>query len=124
MLLTEPGAEQAGVMVAYDVKSGAYKSIYGMGRSNHENGVAVPGYGHPVVLTGDDTFDAPASQLYLYSATSGNAFWNDEGKLYAFVSDIPTVNDYGDLSTASPSVTGHFIEVPPESLPARRTATR
>jgi hypothetical protein len=119
--LSEPDAEQAGVMVAYDVKSGAYKSIYGMGRANHENGVAVPGYGHPVVFTGDDTFDAPASQLYLYNAASGNAFWNDEGKLYAFVSDDPTINDYGDLTTASPSVTGHFIEVPHEIATGKKS---
>jgi hypothetical protein len=112
--LSEPGAEQAGVAVAYDVKSGAYKSIYGLGRINHENELGVPGYGHPVVLTGDDTFDAPASQLYLYSAASGSAFWNDEGKLYAFVSDNAAINDYGDLTTAAPSVTGHFIEVPRE----------
>jgi hypothetical protein len=78
--LTEPGAEQAGVVVAYDVKSGSFHSIYGMGRHNHENSVGVPGYGHPVVLSGDDTFDAPASQLYLYSAPSGDAVWNDEGR--------------------------------------------
>ena len=110
--LTEPGAEQGGVVVAYDVKSGDYRSIYGMGRHNHENAVGVPGYGYPVVLSGDDTFDAPASQLYLYKAASGAAVWNDEGSLYAFVSNTPLVNDYGDLSTASPSVTGHFIEVP------------
>ncbi len=44
--------------------------------------------------------------------TSGNAVWNDQGALYAFVSNIPAVNDYGDLSTALPSVPGHFIEVP------------
>jgi hypothetical protein len=110
--LSEPGAEQAGVVVAYDVKSGQYRSIYGMGRHNHENAVGVPGYGYPVVLSGDDTFDAPASQLYLYKASSGAAVWNDEGTLYAFVSNNPAVNDYGDLSTASPSVQGHFIEVP------------
>jgi hypothetical protein len=110
--LSEPGAEQAGVVVAYDVKSGAYRSIYGMGRHNHENSVGVPGYGYPVVLSSDDTFDAPASQLFLYKATSGAAVWNDQGTLYAFVSDVPTINDYGDLTTASPSVTGHFIEVP------------
>jgi glycerophosphoryl diester phosphodiesterase len=110
--LSEPGAEQAGVVVAYDIKSGAYRSIYGMGRHNHENDVGVPGYGYPVVFSGDDTFDAPASQLYLYKAASGAAVWNDQGALYAFVSDNPAVNDYGDLSTASPTVTGHFIEVP------------
>ena len=110
--LSEPGAEQAGVVVAYDVKNGQYRSIYGMGRHNHENAVGVPGYGYPVVLSGDDTFDAPASQMYLYKAASGAAVWNDEGKLYAFVSNNPAINDYGDLSTASPTVTGHFIEVP------------
>jgi hypothetical protein len=110
--LATPGAEQAGVAVAYDLKSGQYKSIYSMGRSNHENEVAVPGYGHPVVFTGDDTFDAPASQLYMLSAKSGTEFWNDQGTLYAFVSDNAAVNDYGDLTTASPSVTGHFIPVP------------
>jgi hypothetical protein len=110
--LAEPNAEQAGVAVAYDVKSGAYKSIYSMGRSNHENEVAVPGYGHPVVFTGDDTFDAPGSQLYMLSAASGSAFWNDQGTLYAFVSDTAGINDYGDLTTASPSVNGHFVPVP------------
>ncbi len=114
VLLSEPGAEQAGVVVAYDVKSGEYRSIYGMGRHNHENAVGVPGYGYPVVLSGDDTFDAPASQLYLYKASSGKKVWQDKGTLYAFVSDDPAINDYGDLSTASPSVTGHFIEVPRE----------
>jgi hypothetical protein len=110
--LSEPGAEQAGVVVAHDVRSGATRTIYGMGRHNHENSVGIPGYGYPVVLSGDDTFDAPASQLFLYKAASGAAVWNDQGKLYAFVSDNPVVNDYGDLTTASPSVTGHFIEVP------------
>lgn len=112
--LSEPGAEQAGVVVAYDVKSGEYRSIYGMGRHNHENAVGVPGYRYPVVLSGDDTFDAPASQLYLYKASSGAALWNDEGALYAFVSNDREINDYGDLTTAAPSVTGHFIEVPRE----------
>ena len=82
---TEPGAEQAGVAVAYDVKSGAYKSIYSMGRSTTRTSVGVPGYGHPVVLSGDDTFDAPGSQLYLYIAASGDGVWNDQGTLYAFV---------------------------------------
>ncbi|HEY6606883.1 MAG TPA: hypothetical protein VIZ44_11055 [Gaiellaceae bacterium] len=109
--LTEPTAEQAGVVVAYDIKSGAFRSVYGMGRHNHENDVGVPGYGHPVVLSGDDTFDAPASQLYMYSAASGNALWNDEGKLYAFVSDNLAVNDYGDFPAAG-STSGKFIEVP------------
>ncbi len=113
LTLATPNTEQAGVVVAYDVKSGAFKSIYGMGRHNHENAVAIPGYGHPVVLSGDDTFDAPASQLYLYNAASGDDVWNDNGKLYAFVSDTATINDYGDVTEAMPPVAGHFIEVPP-----------
>jgi len=111
--LTEPGAEQAGVVVAYDIKSGAFKSIYGMGRHNHENSVGIPGYGYPVVLSGDDTFDAPASQLYLYKAASGADVWNDNGALYAFKADDAAINDYGDISEAMGPVPGSFIPVPP-----------
>ena len=110
--LSEPGAEQAGVVVAYDVKSGAFKSIYGMGRHNHENAVGIPGYGYPVVLSGDDTFDAPASQLYLYTAASGSAFWNDTGTLYAFKANDTTLNDYGDITEPMGPVPGTFIPVP------------
>ena len=107
----DPRAEQAGVVVAYDLKSREYRSIYGMGRHNHENSVGIPGYGHPVVLSGDDTFTAPSSQLYLYTADSGADVWNDEGSLWAFKSDVPTVNDYSDL-TVGGSVSGEFIPVP------------
>jgi hypothetical protein len=106
-----PNAEQAGLVVAYDPLTASYKSIYSMGRMNHENAVAVPGYRHPVVVTGDDTFSAPASQLYLYSAKSAKDVWDDKGTLYAFKSGEPTVNDYGDLS-GSKTVSGTFIPVP------------
>jgi hypothetical protein len=116
-----PGAEQAGVVVAYDVKSGAYRAIYGMGRHNHENSVAVPGYGHPVILSGDDTFLAPSSQLYMYSAANGQAVWNDQGQLWAFKSNDPNVNDYSDLS-GSASVSGEFIEVPENVANGDQTA--
>jgi hypothetical protein len=116
-----PNAEQAGVVVAYDVKSGAYRAIYGMGRHNHENSVAVPGYGHPVVLSGDDTFLAPSSQLYLYSAANGQAVWNDQGQLWAFKSNDPNVNDYSDLS-GSASVSGEFIQVPENVAAGDQTA--
>src|SRR5439155_9836756 len=34
------GAEQAGVVIANDIRSGQHKVIYGMGRLNHENDVA------------------------------------------------------------------------------------
>jgi hypothetical protein len=106
-----PGAEQAGVVVAYDPRNGQFKTIYGMGRHNHENSVALPGYRKPVILSGDDTFAAPSSQLYLYLAKNADAVWNDQGSLWAFKSDNPTVNDYGDLS-GSASVSGTFIPVP------------
>ncbi|HEY8192509.1 MAG TPA: hypothetical protein VIF36_01170 [Gaiellaceae bacterium] len=106
-----PNGEQAGVVAAHDLKSGETRSIYGMGRHNHENSLGLRGYGHPVVLSGDDTFTAPASQLYMYTARNGRAVWNDEGSLWAFVSNNPAVNDYGDLS-GSASVSGRFIQVP------------
>ncbi|MDQ3777827.1 MAG: hypothetical protein M3310_03005, partial [Actinomycetota bacterium] len=106
-----PNAEQAGLVVAYDVRSGQYRPIYGMGRHNHENSVALEGYGYPVVLSGDDTFSAPSSQLYMYTAANADAVWNDQGTLWAFQSDDPATNDYGDLS-GSESVSGRFIPVP------------
>ena len=106
-----PNAEQAGVVVAYDVRTGKYRSIYGMGRHNHENSVAVPGYGYPAVYSGDDTFSAPASQLYLYTARSAQAVLRDQGELWAFKGDDPAVNDYGDLSGTA-STSGRFIPVP------------
>ena len=116
-----PNAEQAGVVVAYDPQRNEYKPIYGIGRYNHENTVAVPGYGHPVLLSGDDTFTAPSSQLYMYSAASAAAVWNDDGSLWAFRSDDPLVNDYSDLSGAA-NVSGHFIPVPREIALGGQTA--
>lgn len=107
----DPAAEQAGVVVAFDPKSREYRSIYGMGRHNHENSVAIPGYGRPVVLSTDDTFSAPGSQLYMYRAADAAAVWNDEGSLWAFQSSDPAINDYGDLASGA-SVSGSFIEVP------------
>jgi hypothetical protein len=108
------GAEQAGVVIANDVRTGQHKVIYGMGRLNHENDVAVAGYGHPVVLSGDDTFASnPAgSQLYSYMADSANALWNDQGDLYGFVSDNAAVDDYYDFPVGSSmSVSGHFVKI-------------
>jgi hypothetical protein len=103
--------EQAGVAVALDVASGAYRSIYGLGRMNHENSVAVSGYDQAVLVTGDDTFTAPSSQLYMYAAADADAVWNDQGHLWAFVSDNAAINDYGDLTTSN-SVAGQFTQVP------------
>jgi len=106
-------AEEAGVVVAYDVKNGKRKPIYGMGRHNHENSVAVPGFEELVVLSGDDTFQtasAPSSQLYLYTADDTDELWADQGTLHAFVAD-GTDNDYFDLQPGD-TITGNFLPVP------------
>ena len=102
--------EQAGVVVALDIESGEYRAIYGMGRHNHENSVAIGGYDDLVVLSGDDTFSAPASQLYSYIAADTDAVWDDEGALWAFVGE-EGYNDYGDLALGD-DITGEFIPVP------------
>jgi hypothetical protein len=124
----DPAEEEAGLTVALDVRTGQHRPIYGMGRHNHENNVAIPGYGHPVVFSGDDTFTsgpltdplnpsaklAPSqSQLYSYMAPSTDELLADEGDLWAFVSDTPGVRNYYDVAPGSGTeVTGHFIKVP------------
>ncbi|MFQ5859506.1 MAG: hypothetical protein ACE5LU_28240 [Anaerolineae bacterium] len=107
-----PGAEQAGLVVALDPDTGEFRGILGMGRHNHENSVAVPGFGQAVVLSGDDTFSAPSSQLYMYIADDADAVWDDEGGLWALRIDNPmNVNDYGDILPGQ-SASGVFIPVP------------
>jgi hypothetical protein len=125
----DPNEEENGVTIAYDVRTGQFHTVYGMGRFNHENNVAIPGYDDLVVLSGDDTFtsgaltlprgpnpatSAPAqSQLYSYIASDTDALLADEGDLWAFVSDNPLVTDYYDFTPGSAqSITGHFIKVP------------
>jgi hypothetical protein len=123
-----PEEEEAGLVVALDVKTGKHRPIYGMGRHNHENSVPIPGYGQPVVFSGDDTFTsgpltdplnpavklAPAqSQLYSYIARSADKLLADKGDLWAFVSDTPGVKNYYDVAPGSGTeVSGHFIKVP------------
>jgi hypothetical protein len=127
--LSNAGAEENGVVVALDPDTGEYQTIYGMGRFNHENDVAIPGYDDLVVLSGDDTFtsgtltlppgpnpatSAPAqSQLYSYIASDTDALLGDDGDLWAFVSDNSSFTDYYDFVPGSTqSITGHFIKVP------------
>jgi hypothetical protein len=108
-------ARQSGVVVALDPRTGDRRPIWGMGRLNHENSLAVTGYKKPVVLSGDDTFvNAPSqSQMYSYIATDANAVWNDTGDLWAFVSDDPLKQKYEDfILNDATSVAGHFIKVP------------
>jgi len=126
----DPDEEENGVVLALDVKSRQYHVIYGMGRHNHENNVAIPGFDDLVVLSGDDTFTsgpltippggpnletsaASQSQLYSYIASDTDSLLADEGDLWAFVSDDPAFDDYYDFVPGSAtSVSGHFIEVP------------
>lgn len=106
-----PTAEQAGVVVAYDIRNDKYNAVYSMGRFNHENALALPGYKVSVILSGDDTFTAPASQLYLYLTHGAYGVTHDQGALYGFKSDDPAVNDYGDF-TPGKNVAGTFVRVP------------
>ncbi|MBA2424740.1 MAG: hypothetical protein H0W35_00290 [Actinobacteria bacterium] len=117
-------AREIGVVVAYDVQMGKSKRLWGMGRHNHENSVAIPGYRKPVLLSGDDTFVSlpPQSQLYMYTANNRKDLWNGRGDLLAFVADTPVgitnpVNDYFDFHYGAPtgtprSVSGRFVKVP------------
>ncbi|MFQ5662676.1 MAG: alkaline phosphatase PhoX [Terriglobia bacterium] len=108
-----PGAgsdpEQAGFVVALDPDTGEFRKIPGMGRHNHENSVAIPGYDDAVILSGDDTFSAPSSQLYMYIADDRDDVWEDEGHLFAF--KATGANDYGDIGPGD-SFSGLFIPVP------------
>ena len=122
----DPAQKEVGLVVALDVKTGKHKPIYGMGRHNHENSIPIPGFGKPVVFSGDDTFTSgpltgvfPAgavpsqSQLYSYIAPSTDALLADTGDLWAFVSDTPGVKNYYNVLPGSGTVvTGHFIKVP------------
>ena len=115
---------QAGYSVALNTKTGSFHQIAGAGRHNHENTVVVPGGWDQVVgLSGDDTFTAPGSQLYMYSADSPSAFVGDDGALWAFqvtATDEGAVdpwdpqnnaNDYMEIRTGD-SWSGRFIPVP------------
>lgn len=108
-------SREIGVVVAHDINNGKTKPIWGMGRHNHENSVALKGFGKPIVISGDDTFTTTSaqSQVYSYMADDSDAVWNDTGTLYAFVSDNPAVNDYYDFPANSPmSISGKFVPVP------------
>lgn len=111
-----PEARQIGVVVAMDVKNGKTREILGMGRHNHENTVAIPGFDQVVLMSGDDTFtnNPSQSQLYSYIAASGDDVWNDRGDLWAFKADPASgKTKYEDfLPGSTESISGSFIEVP------------
>ena len=65
-------AEQAGVVVALDLRTNRYRAIYGMGRTTTRT--RSPSRLRPSGRAeGDDTFTAPSSQLYLYTSPSASA---------------------------------------------------
>jgi hypothetical protein len=115
---------QAGYSVALNPSTGRFRPIAGLGRMNHENSMVVPGRWDDVaILTGDDTFTAPSSQLYLYLADSTDAVWHDRGRLWAFrvtgtqdghvdpTDPFNGANDYGDIE-AGDRWRGRFVKVP------------
>jgi hypothetical protein len=123
---------QAGYSVVMDAATGDYDVVPGLGRMNHENAVPIPGgWAGFSLLTSDDTFDAPSSQLYQYRAANESAIWNDTGNLWAFqvtatqdgevdeTDPFNGANDYGDMALGD-DWSGRFIQVPPDI--ARGTA--
>ena len=115
---------QAGYSVLLNTDSGDFDVVQSAGRMNHENTVLVPGgWGDLVSLTSDDTFSAPASQLYMLRSEKEAQLFADGGRLWAFqvtATDAGPVdpydpfndaNDYGDITTGD-DWQGRFIAVP------------
>ena len=114
---------QGGYAVALNTKTGEYTQIPGMGRLNHENTIALPGYNQLTMLTTDDTFNAPSSQLYMYLANQESHVWQDKGSLWAFqvtstdgrpidpTDAFNNANDYLDIQPGD-DWQGRFIRVP------------
>ncbi|HEU4356760.1 MAG TPA: alkaline phosphatase PhoX [Actinomycetota bacterium] len=114
----------AGLAVVLDGETGEYAAVPGMGRHNHENVTVVPGgWDQIALISGDDTFTAPSSQLYLYLADSEDDIWADRGSLWAFrvtstgegkvdpADPFNGANDYGDIQSGD-DWQGRFIRVP------------
>ncbi len=114
---------QAGYAVALNTRTGRSVNVPGMGRLNHENTIALPGYEKIVMLTTDDTFSGPSAQLYMYQSNSQRNVFADRGSLWAFrvtrtdegriVAGDPFngANDYLDIRPGD-DWQGEFIRVP------------
>jgi hypothetical protein len=118
------GTRQAGYAVGLNTETGHYTQIAGMGRLNHESTVVVPGgWEDFILLTTDDTFNAPSAQLYLYRAPTEEDILGDGGSLFAFrvtaangvtvdeEDPFNNANDYLDLKVGD-EFSGEFIPVP------------
>lgn len=121
------GQRQGGYVVVLDAESESgdftFTQVAGMGRHNHENTIALPGWNQIALLSTDDTFNAPSAQLYLYLANHESHVWQDKGSLWAFrvtrTDDGPInpndpfngANDYLDIQPGD-DWQGEFIRVP------------
>jgi hypothetical protein len=117
---------QAGYAVYLNTKTGVYDEIDIAGRHNHENTIIVPGgWDQTVALSGDDTFSAPSSQIYMNLAASPSEFLAGGGGLYAFrvtgtdagpladrTDRFNDANDYLEIEPGD-TWTGEFIPVDP-----------
>lgn len=128
------GERQAGYTVWLDTADGKYGVVASAGRHNHENQVIVPGGWDGIwSVSGDDTFNAPSSQLYLFGSRDWQAYQKDEGALWAFrvtatddgavnpLDAFNDANDYREISLADAPWQGEFIPVPEDV--ARGTGT-
>jgi hypothetical protein len=115
---------QGGYAAALSTSTGQVTTLSRMGRHNHENTVIVPGgWNKTVSLSGDDTFSAPSSQLYLHMANDAQQVLSDKGQLYAFQvtatqdgavdpnDPFNDANDYLEINTGD-EFSGRFIHVP------------
>jgi hypothetical protein len=117
------GTRQGGYGVVLNTESGHFTQVNGMGRLNHENTIALPGFDQLTMLTTDDTFNRPSAQVYMYLADDQDALFADEGTLWAFrvtgKNGVPVdpgnafngANDYNDVRYGD-DLTGEFIRVP------------
>jgi secreted PhoX family phosphatase len=115
---------QAGYSVALDTRTGKVTTLDAAGRHNHENLVVVPGGWDGIYsLSGDDTFSAPSSQVYMFGSDKWQHFVKGDGSLWAFrvtatdegsVDPADAFNDANDYLEIQPGETwsGEFIPVP------------
>jgi hypothetical protein len=98
--------------VALDTSDGSVSVLSRMGRHNHENTVVVPGgWNKLATLSGDDTFTAPSSQLYLHLANNTDQLMADKGQLLAFQ---VTATDDGAVDPSDPfNDANDFLEIEP-----------
>ena len=115
---------QGGYSVALSTATEDVSVLSRMGRHNHENTVVVPGgWKWTATLSGDDTFTAPSSQLYLHTANDAGQVLSDKGQLWAFqvtATDEGAVDPFDPANDANDYLeiglgddwSGRFIHVP------------